>query len=99
VIPGGKDARAGREKWIDLPHQSDHLARGFFLRVGVASEVTLHVAIHALDSQRLAEILHHKADICVGCEDCQVFRGLRRRRSITRLLAENRAADNEEHNC
>jgi len=68
VIPGRKNARAGREERIDLPYQCDHLARRFFLGILVARKIALHVAVHALDAQRLTEILHYEPDIRVRRE-------------------------------
>ena len=98
VIPGGKNARSGREEWIDLPHQCDHLARDFLLGIGVAREVALLVAVRALDSQRLAEVLHREADVRIRCENLQVFWRFRSCASVSRLLGENGATNQKEHN-
>ena len=98
VIPGGKNARSGREEWIDLPHHCDHLARGFLFGIRIARKIALLVTVRALDPQRLAEILHHKADVRVRCENFQVFRRLRSRRPVSRLLRENGATNNKEGN-
>src|ERR1700674_2476567 len=89
VIPGGKYTGAARESPVDLPHHGDHLARHLFLGIGVAREIALRVTIHALDSQRLIEVLHDEANVSVRRQQLQVLRSRwRTRPTAAGLLAE-----------
>ena len=79
VIPGWKHSSAAGEVAVDLPCHRNHLARCFLIRVRVAGEITLHVAVSALDSQSRAEGFHDEGNVGLGRQNFQILRGRRLR--------------------